>query len=69
MGKLTKYELRHRVVGGVKQKRCNKCNKWKAESDFYKKRINKDGLAYLCKKCADTATNECRRQRSLAVRK
>ncbi len=58
-----KYEDRHRVLGGVKQKRCSKCKKWKAESEFYKKRRHKDGLAAWCKDCADKATNHSRRKR------
>ena len=41
-GKLVKkylgYEERHRWVGKVREKRCSKCRKWKAESDFYKNR-------------------------------
>ena len=57
------YEERHRVLGSVKQKKCSKCKKWKAESDFYKKRKHKDGLAVNCKKCADKASNKSRKQR------
>ena len=62
------YEQSHRVVDGVKQKRCCGCTTWKAESEFYKKRKNKDGLAGWCKKCADKATNKCRKRR-LAIEK
>ena len=65
--KYLRYEKRHRVVDGVKQKRCSKCKRWKAESDFYKRRSNKDGLAVRCKECSDKATNKCRR-RQTAVR-
>ncbi len=61
------YEQCHRVVDGVKQKRCSKCGKWKAESAFYKRRRHKDGLAAWCKECSDKATNKARKQR-LAVR-
>ncbi len=57
------YEQRHRLADGVKQKRCSKCKKWRAESEFYKRRRHKDGLAMWCKECADKATNECRRRR------
>ncbi|MHC4365000.1 MAG: hypothetical protein ACYSTJ_06000 [Planctomycetota bacterium] len=60
------YEQRHRVVGGVKEKSCCKCGKWKAESEYYKMRRHKDGLAARCKKCSDKATNEARRRRSAA---
>ncbi len=62
-----RYEEYHRVVDGVEQKRCRKCKKWKAESEFYKKRQNKDGLAIWCKECANKATNKARRKR-LAVK-
>ena len=63
-----KYEQSHRVVDGVKQKRCSKCKKWKAESKFYKIHRHKDGLAVWCKECSDRATNESHRKRRLAVR-
>ena len=49
-------------------KQCTKCKKRKDESEFYRRRRNKDGLAVWCKECADEATNKCRRRRS-AVRK
>ena len=57
-----RYEECHRVVDGVKQKRCRRCKKWKAESDFYKRHSNKDGLATWCKECSDKATNKCHRR-------
>ena len=62
------YEETHRAVGGVKEKRCRRCKKWKAESDFYKDLRYKDGLVGMCKKCADRATKESHRKRRLAVR-
>jgi hypothetical protein len=52
--KYLRYNERHRVVKGVAQKQ------------FYKKSKHKDGLAIWCKKCADLATNSCRRRRRLA---
>ncbi len=61
------YEQRHRVVGRVKQKRCSKCRKWKAESEFCKKSARKDGLRVWCKPCSGKATNKAR-ERRLAVR-
>jgi hypothetical protein len=61
--KYLSYEQRHRVVGGVKQKRCGKCRKWKAESEFYKKSAYKDGLTVWCKSCSDKA-----REQRLVVR-
>ena len=62
------YKESHRVVGSVKQKRCSRCNKWKAESEYYKKRKHKDGLSHWCKKCSDKANNDARRRRRLAAR-
>ena len=63
-----RYEERHRVVDEVKQKRCSRCKRWKAESDFYKKHQHKDGLAMWCKECLDKATNKSRKNRRTAVR-
>ena len=56
--KYLRYEERHRVVKGIRQKKCRGCMKWKAESEFYKKKLHKDGLAVWCKECANTATNK-----------
>jgi len=64
--KYYRYEECHRVVDGVKQRRCRRCRKWKPESEFYKKRKHKDGLAVYCKQCTDKATNDCRRRRLTA---
>ena len=58
-----RYEESHRVGDGVKQKRCRRCKRWKAESDFYKKRKHNDGLAVWCKVCADKATKKARKKR------
>ncbi len=63
-----RYEECHRVVDGMKQKRCSRCKSWKAESDFYKRRSNKDGLAVWCKECSDKATNKSHKKRRKAVR-
>lgn len=63
-----RYEQRHRVVGGVKQKRCSRCKKWRPESGYYKKSKHKDGLAVWCKECANKATNDCRRRRTAALK-
>lgn len=65
--KYLRYEERHRVVSGVPEKRCRRCKKWKPEGEFYKKSKHKDGLAIWCKKCADDATNFCRRRRRMAA--
>ena len=66
--KYYRYEECHRVVDGVKQKRCRRCKRWKAESDFYKTHINNDGLAVWCKECSDKATNKSHKKRRKAVR-
>ena len=63
-----RYEERHRVVEGVKQKRCSGCKRWKAENEFYKNRSYKDGLQFRCKACSDKATNKAHKKR-LAIRK
>ena len=66
--KYFRYEERHRVVNGVREKRCRRCKKWRPESQFYKKRRHKDGLAVWCKECADKATNDCRRRRTARLK-
>jgi len=58
-----RYEERHRVVDGVKEKRCYRCKKWKAESEFYKRYSHKDGLAVWCKGCSDKAVIKSRKRR------
>jgi len=65
--KYNNYKDLHRVYGGVKQKRCGRCNKWKAENQYYKHNKQKDGLATWCKECANKATNKSRKKR-LAIR-
>ena len=49
--KYLRFEDRHRVVDGVRQKYCRKCKKWKNEDKFYKDKGKKDGLHDRCKKC------------------
>ena len=49
-------------------KRCSKCKQWKVESEFNKKKRNKDGLRYECRKCQaeyyqDNKEREIKRQR------
>jgi len=63
-----RYEECHRVVDGVKQKRCRRCKSWKTESDFYKAHINKDGVAVWCKVCANEATNKSHKKRRTAIK-
>ena len=46
-----RYEQYHRIVAGVKQKRCCRCKKWKDESQYCRSRRSKDGLQWQCKEC------------------
>lgn len=57
------YEEYHRLVNGVKQKRCSKCKQWKPESEFCKNRGSRDGLGVWCKKCASEATRKSHKRR------
>ncbi|MBW1792115.1 MAG: hypothetical protein JRJ14_07635 [Deltaproteobacteria bacterium] len=66
--KYNNYKDLHRVTGSVKQKRCGRCKKWKAENQYYKHNRHKDGLAVWCKECADKASNKARKKRQTAVR-
>ncbi len=65
--KYNNYKDLHRVAGGIKQKRCGGCKKWKAENQYYKHNRHKDGLAVWCKECANKATNKARKKQ-LAIR-
>lgn len=58
-----RYEERHRVVRGVRQKQCCNCRKWKVESDFYKRQRSKDGLEERCKECSYKAVRKSRKRR------
>jgi len=62
-----RYEQRHRIVNGSKQKFCRKCKRWKSETGFYKDRSEKDGLIDRCKKCSYKPAEKSRKKRS-AVR-
>jgi hypothetical protein len=53
--KYMRFEDRHRIANGVKQKYCRKCKRWKNEDQFYKDNGKKDGLNDRCKKCAQSA--------------
>ena len=64
-----RYEECHRVVDGVKQKRCRRCKSWKTGSGFYKVRSNRDGLSLWCKECANKATNKARKKRRVTATK
>ncbi|MCP4258685.1 MAG: hypothetical protein GY774_14470 [Planctomycetes bacterium] len=61
--KYLRYEERHQVVKGIRQKKCRGCMKWKTESEFYKRKRHKDGLAGWCKECSNKATNKARKER------
>jgi len=62
-----RYEDRHRVIDGVKQKYCCKCKRWKNNTGFYKDSLRKDGLKSQCKKCSYKPVKRSHKRRS-AVR-
>ena len=64
--KYLRFEDRHRVVNGVKEKLCRKCSKWKAESEFYNNKSARDGLNELCKKCSYKAAKKYQKRRLAA---
>ncbi|MCX5638913.1 MAG: hypothetical protein NTX52_14650 [Planctomycetota bacterium] len=59
------YEQCHRVVNGVKQKRCSKCKQWKPDDGFHRSRSSKDGLGVWCKKCAREAACKSRKRSAI----
>ncbi|MHC4426822.1 MAG: hypothetical protein ACYSYV_12105 [Planctomycetota bacterium] len=63
-----RFEERHRIVKGAKEKLCTRCRKWKKGSEYYKHRSNKDGLSTRCKKCSYKPSNKSHKRR-LAVKK
>lgn len=58
-----RYEERHRVVDGTKEKLCSKCGRWKRVSEFYRSRSTRDGLNGQCKKCSYKAVKKPRKKR------
>jgi hypothetical protein len=46
-----RYEDRHRVMRGFKEKLCSRCKQWKYYSEFHKNSRTKDGLSFRCKEC------------------
>jgi len=63
-----RYEDRHRIVNGIRQKFCRKCKRWKSESEFYKDRSQRDSLTERCRKCTYKATGRSRKKRRLGMR-
>jgi hypothetical protein len=61
-----RYEDRHRVVKGIRQKLCSKCNRWKNETAFYKDGLARDGLNGWCRKCVCEAARASYKRRSAA---
>jgi len=57
-----RYEDRHRLVNGIKEKLCRKCGKWKKENEFYINRSAKDGLNECCKECSYKAAKKLRKR-------
>lgn len=56
-----RYDERHRVVNGIREKLCTKCRKWKRESEYYTDRARKDGLSFRCQKCSHTTATKSRK--------
>jgi hypothetical protein len=56
-----RYEERHRVIRGFKEKLCSRCKQWKYYSDFYKNSRTKDGLSVSCKECESKRTEHKRK--------
>lgn len=50
--RLLRYEDRHRIHNGNRQKLCSCCRRWKNEEDFYRNQASQDGLTRNCKKCS-----------------
>lgn len=57
------FEQRHRIVNGVKQKLCGKCNQWKDENRFSRNRSSRDGLGFRCKECDNTQKSHERQRK------
>ncbi len=56
--KRPRYEERHRVVKGVREKLCAKCRRWKRETDYYRRKSSEDGLMGRCQECLYTPATE-----------
>jgi len=63
-----RYEERHRVIRGFKEKLCSRCKQWKYYSDFYKDKKTKDGLMFWCKECESKRTEHKRRSNKKYLR-
>jgi len=55
-----RYQERHRVIRGFKEKLCSRCKQWKYYSDFYKDNRAKDRLMSWCKECERKRTEHKR---------
>ncbi len=56
-----KFEDRHRVIRGFKEKLCSHYKKWKYQSEFYRNSLSKDGLTLWCKECESKRTEHKRK--------
>lgn len=54
---------RHRVVKGLREKRCRTCKRWKPEDRFARDHRNRDGLDGRCKQCKAQAERQYRKRR------
>jgi hypothetical protein len=64
-----RFEDRHRVVNGIKEKFCRKCDKWKNESEFYRNKSTKDGLDGRCKECSHEAARKSLKPKKKRMRR
>jgi hypothetical protein len=64
-----RFEERHRIVKGVREKLCGRCKQWKDERDFYRDRGAKDGLATWCRDCQISRARKRLGQGRRAVRR
>ncbi len=69
VSKNLRYEERHRIVSGGKQKFCLKCKKWRSEREFYKNRSAKDGLTGQCRECSCKPASKPHERKRKGVRR
>lgn len=57
------------IINMVNMKICNKCGKSKGETEFYKRKISKDGLQSICKICNKEKDKEYRKRNKEKIKK
>ena len=53
----------------IKKKKCTKCGEVKLLIEFYKNKNHKDGLQYICKRCANQKSKEYRHSKEGLITK